>query len=72
MIVIVELAIPLAKTGDVPVIVLLTATGAPPTKIEVSPETATGESIFKFLISAFVDFKVQMELPLAEETEQAV
>jgi hypothetical protein len=56
-------AIPSAKTGSVPDMVLLAAIGAPPIKIEVPPLIENGVTRLKFLISAFDDFKVHVEIP---------
>jgi hypothetical protein len=70
--VMVELATPSAATGEVPVIVELAATAAPAVNITVPPALITGVAIDSVLDSALVDLSVQVEIPEASETEQAV
>lgn len=66
-----ELSIPSAKTGPVPEILLLAATGIPPTKIAVPPDIATGVNNSRLFISALVDFNEQIETPRELEELQA-
>jgi hypothetical protein len=60
----VEVALPFASTGPVPVIVDVAATGDPLVNVTVPPIFVNGEVMERVLISAFVDFKIQVESPL--------
>ena len=71
VIVTVEVAVPSATTGDVPVIVEVAATGVPAVNVTVPPALTNGVAIESVLTSALVDFIVQVEDPEASETEQA-
>jgi hypothetical protein len=68
----VEVAAPLATIGPVPVMVELAATAAPAVKITEPSALATGVAMDNIFVSAFVDFKVQVAIPDALVTEQAV
>ena len=68
--VIVEVAIPSAITGPVPVMLELAATAAPPIKMAVPPVFATGVRRLSVLTSALVDFRVQVDKPAAVVAEQ--
>ena len=65
-----EVATPSAITGDVPVILELAATAAPAVKTTELPVFTTGVEIARILVSAVVDFRVQIETPEASEAEQ--
>lgn len=67
-----EVEVPSGFTGPVPVMVEFEATGVPPMKTTFSPVFATGVRICKVLVSALVDFKVQVETPVAFVRLQAV
>ena len=67
----VEAATPSATTELVPVIDEFAATAAPAVNVTVVPAFTTGVAIESVLISALVDFIVQVEEPAASETEQA-
>jgi hypothetical protein len=69
VIVTVEVALPFATTGVVPVIVELAATGPVAVKVTALPVTETGEVSCRVLISAVVEAKVQTERPLPFEAE---
>ena len=56
VIVTVEVAVPSATTGDVPVIVEVAAIGDPAMNVTVPPALTTGVAIERVLISAFRDF----------------
>mgnify|MGYP000437965096 CR=1 FL=1 len=60
----VEVAAPSATTGPVPVIVDGAAAGAPAVKVTVPSAFTIGVAIDKVLISAFVETKVHVEIPL--------
>ena len=64
-----EVAIPSARTGDVPAMILFAATAVPPIKIAGPPDMAKGVSRLIVLDSAFVDFRVQLDTPAAELRE---
>lgn len=68
--VMVEVATPLATTGEVPVIVELAATGDPAVNVTVPPAFTTGVAIESVFTSATVDFNVQVETPDAFVDEQ--
>jgi hypothetical protein len=71
-IVIVELAVPSAVTGLVPVIVEFAATAIPALKITVPSALVKGPVIERVFVSAVKEVKVQVEIPKALEAEQAV
>ena len=60
----VEVAIPSASTGPVPVIVELVATAVPATKVIVPSALVTGAVMDKVFTSALRDLSVQVEIPL--------
>jgi hypothetical protein len=70
VIVTVEVAVPLATTGPVPVIVEFAATAAPPVKVTVPSDLVTGEVMESVFTSALDDLSVQVEIPLALVTLQ--
>jgi hypothetical protein len=70
VIVIVELAIPSATTGDDPEIVEFAATAAPAVNVTVPPDFATGEMRLRVLISAVMDASVQVDTPFESLVEQ--
>ena len=70
VIVIVEVDVPSAATGLVPTIDEVPATAAPPTNVTIPPDATTGVAIESVFTSALVDFKTQVETPLAFEIEQ--
>ena len=72
VIVTVDVAVPSAITGEVPVMVELAATAEPAVKTTVPPALTTGVAIESVLVSAVIDFRVQVETPEAFEAEQAV
>ena len=67
----VDVAVPFATTGLVPVIVELTATADPAVKTTVPSALTTGVAIDNVFVSAVVDDKVQVETPDAFVAEQA-
>jgi hypothetical protein len=69
VIVTVEVAIPSATTGVVPVILELTATADPGVKTTVEPALTTGVAIERTFDSAFVEERVQVEIPEALDEE---
>ena len=71
MIVTVDVAVPFAVTGLVPVIVELTATVEPAVKTTVPSAFTTGVAIDNVFVSAVVEAKVQVDTPEAFVTEQA-
>ena len=68
--VIVDVEEPFAATGPVPVIEEKAALAAVE-NTTVPPDEATGVAIDSVFVSAFDDFKVQVEIPEAFELEQA-
>ncbi len=66
----VEVAIPSARTGPVPEIVEVAATGEPGVKTTVPPIFTTGVAIERVLVSALRDLKVHVETPEASEELQ--
>ena len=66
----VEVAVPLATTGLVPVMVEFTATAEPAVKTTVPSAFTTGVAIDNVLVSAAVEESVQVETPEALVTEQ--
>ena len=68
----VEVAVPLATIEVTPVMVEFAATAAPGVKITVPSAFETGVSIERVFVSAVRDVRVQVEIPEALETEQAV
>ena len=68
----VEVAVPFATTGLVPVIVELTATAGPAVKTTVPSAFTTGVAIDNVFVSAAVDARVQVDTPDAFVTEQAL
>ena len=71
VIVTVEVAVPFATTGLVPVIVELTATAEPAVKITVPSALTTGVAMDNIFVSALVEDKVQVDAPEALVTEHA-
>jgi hypothetical protein len=71
VIVTVEVEVPLATTGLVPVMVELAATALVDEKVTALPVTAIGEVNCSVFTSAVVDARVQTESPLAFDTEQS-
>jgi hypothetical protein len=67
----VEVAVPSASTGLVPVIVDVATAGEPAIKVTVPSDFTTGVTIERVFTSAFVELIVQVETPLALVTEQA-
>jgi hypothetical protein len=72
VIVITDVDVPSGFVGPVPVIVEFAANAAPAVNTTVPPALTTGVAIESVLVSAFVDFKVQVETPEAFDEEQAV
>ena len=66
----VEVAVPSAMTGLVPVIVEFTATADPVVKTTVPSALTTGVAMDNVLVSGVVDASVQVETPEALVTEQ--
>ena len=71
VIVTVEVAVPFATTGLVPVIVELTATAEPAVKTTVPSALTTGVAMDNVFVSAVVEDKVQVDAPEALVTEHA-
>jgi len=71
VIVIVEVELPFAITGVVPVILELAIEAESDVKVTVPSLLDTGDVIDNVLTSAFVDFSVQVEIPKTSVTEQA-
>jgi hypothetical protein len=67
----VDVAMPSATTGLVPVMVEFAATGMPAVKVTMPSVFATGVRIASVLLSAFVELRVQLATPLASVVEQA-
>ena len=67
----VDVAVPFATTGLVPVMVELTAATEPAVKTTVPSALTIGVAIDNVLVSAMVDESVQVETPEALVTEQA-
>jgi hypothetical protein len=67
--VIVDVEVPFAVTGPVPLIVELAATGAPAVNVTVPPVTTTGVTSDKVFISAVVEARVQLDTPDALEEQ---
>ena len=67
-----EVETPSGLVGPVPVIVELAATDGPAIKEIAAPFLTKGVRICGTLLSAFVDFKVHVEIPNEFVTEQAV
>ena len=70
VIVMVEMELPSAVTGPLPVMVEFPALALPPVKTTVPPERETGVTIESVLVSALSELKVQTETPLAFVDEQ--
>jgi hypothetical protein len=70
VIVTVEVAVPSATTGEVPVIEELAATGEVEVKTTVPSALTTGVAIERVLVSALLDLRVQVETPEAFVDEQ--
>lgn len=70
--VIVEVALPSATTGLVPVMVEVAAAMAPAVKVTVPSAFVTGVAIERVFVSAFVDVSVQVATPLTLVTEHAL
>src|SRR5207247_1201088 len=71
VIVIVEVATPLAVTGLVPLMLELPAAAAPAWNVTVPPVTDTGDVIDSVFTSAFVDASVHVATPEASVAEHA-
>jgi hypothetical protein len=69
VIVTLDVAVPLAITGPVPVIVEFAATADPAVKTTVPPALTTGVAIERVLVSAVKDLRVQVEIPEASVAE---
>lgn len=67
-----EVAVPSATTGEVPAITDVPASGAPATKETVPPDLTTGVAMESVFNSAFVDVRVQVEIPETSVAEQAL
>ena len=70
VIVTVDVAVVLATTGPVPVMLELAATAEPAVKVTVLPVLVTGVAIERVLTSAVIEVIVQVEAPVAFVTEQ--
>lgn len=70
VIVTVEVAVPSATTGDVPVIVEFAATAEPAVNVTVPPAFTTGVAIESVFTSATVEERVHVETPEAFDAEQ--
>jgi hypothetical protein len=68
--VIVDVAVPSATTGVVPVIEELPATAEPAVKTTVEPAFTTGVAIERTFDSALVEARVQVEIPELSVDEQ--
>lgn len=68
--VIVDVADPLAMTGDEPVMFELAATGVPAVNTTVPSAFVTGAVMERVFVSALNEFRVQVETPDAFVTEQ--
>jgi hypothetical protein len=68
----VDVEVPSATTGVVPVILEFAATAAPAVKTTVPPALTTGVAIERVFDSALVEVNVQVDTPLASLEEQAV
>ena len=68
----VEVEDPLATTGLEPVMVEFRATATPAVKTTVPSAFETGVAIESVLVSAVEEARVQVEIPEALESEQAV
>ena len=71
VIVTVDVAEPLARTGPEPIILELAAMAVPPMNTTVPSALATGVAIESVFVSALREDKVQVETPEALEREQA-
>lgn len=67
-----DVATPLATTGPVPAIVEVTLEAAPAVKVTVPSDFATGVTIARVFTSALVDFTVHVATPEAFVIPQAV
>ena len=67
-----EVDTPSATTGVVPVMLELAATGGPAIKITTFPVFDTGVKSCRVLLSATSELSVQVDIPMASETEQAL
>jgi len=70
VIVMLEVAVPFAVTGPLPVIVEFPALTLPPVNTTVPPDRETGVTIESVLVSALSELKVQRETPLPSVVEQ--
>lgn len=70
--VIVDVDTPSAMTGPEPVMVEFRALGPVGLKMTNPPALETGVTIDKIFVSAFNDFKLQVEVPVMSEAEQAL
>lgn len=71
VIVMVEVATPSATTGPEPLMLEFAATTDPGPKITVPPLTATGIKRERVFVSAVVEPKLQVDVPVASLEEQA-
>ena len=69
--VMVDVLVPFAETGPVPVMVEVAVAGEPGTKMTLPPALTTGELMLKVLVSAWVEVKVQVETPRLLVAEHA-
>lgn len=70
VIVTVEVALPFAMTGPVPVMFEFAATADPAVNTTVPPALVTGAVIERVFVSAPSELKVQVESPVAFDEEQ--
>ena len=66
----IEEEIPLATTGVVPLIVVVTLLGEPGVKTTVPSALTTGVAMERVFVSALVDFKEQVDTPKEFVAEQ--
>jgi hypothetical protein len=71
VIVTVDVAVPSATTGPVPVMVELAADATPAVNVTVPSDFTTGVTIERVFTSALVALSVQVEIPIAEVAEHA-
>jgi hypothetical protein len=68
----VEVEVPSGFTGPVPMIVEFVASAGPAVNTIAAPDLLTGVKICGVLLSAFVDFSVQVDVPAASVGVHAV
>ena len=68
----VEVEVPSATTGPIPVMVEFAATGTPAVKVTEPSALETGVAMERVFVSAVEEARVQVEIPEAFETEQDV